>query len=262
MLATLRITVALECWGAAAARLSHGSDFGLMPFLRREAGFDALTSASLLDNCGWGLAACGFLTLFRPCWPVLLPVTAWFALIAAIGPLSGLEPYRPVTHAVRYLAPFALLLLDFWPPRLSFSLGRAMVALILLRLGIVLSLLGQGWLALGQSRTGGPLVRQLQVALHSVFRWTTSADQAQTALGIVGGVLMGLAIGLLLVRSRGIALLIAICGSAAAMTYVIAGGNSAWDQTLLHAAPAGSAFTIFLYWWLAVREQPAITVPA
>lgn len=262
VLATLRIAVTLGCWGTAMARLSRGDDFGLTPLLALQAGFTPATADALLDNIARGLAVCGLLTLVRPCWPVLLPVTAWFVFVAAAGPLFTGEPFRPATHAARYLTPLALLLLDFWPPRTKFSIGRAMVALLLLRLGIIVTFAAEGVLAILQSRAGGPLAAQLATALERVVRWSAATEQAQTALGVVGGLYLGLALGLLLVRSRGISLLMTLCGAMGAMTYVIAGGADAWPQTLLHAVAPGAAFALFLYWWLAVKEQPAITVPA
>ncbi len=236
VLATLRIAVTLECWGAALARLGSGDDFGLTPLLTRQAGFPPVAANTLLDNFAWALAACGLLTLVRPSWAVLPIAIGWFGLVAAAGPLSGTDPFRPVPQAVRYLAPLALMLFDFWPPRVKFSLGRAMVALLFLRLGIVLSFAGQGFLAVMESRSGGPLVGQFSAAWANVFGWNLTTEQAQTAVGVIGGVYVGLAIGLLLVRSRGIALLMTACGGLGAMSYVVAGGSNAWDQTLLHAA--------------------------
>lgn len=260
--ATLRIAVALECWGLAAARLAHGDDWGLTSLMTQQLGFNAVMAEASLDNVARGLVLCGLLTLFRPCWPVLLPVTVCFAAVSAAGPLLGTAPHQPATHAVRYLTPLALLLLDFWPPHVKFSLGRAIVAFLFLRLGIVMSFAAQGWLAINQSRAGGPLVQQLETALSRVLQWTSTTAQTQTVLGVIGGLYIGLALGLLLVRSRGIAALLTLCGGLAAMTYVIAGGPTAWDQTLLHAVSAGAPAALFLHWWLAVKEQPAITVPA
>jgi hypothetical protein len=261
VLATLRIAVALQCWGAAAAWLVLREDFGLLPLLMRHAGLSTAALTSLLDKISWGLGVCGLLTLVRPCWPVLLPVTAWFTAIAAIGPLAG-EPFRPATHAVRCAAPLALLLLDFWPPAVKFALGRAMAALIVMRLGIATTFAAQGCLALSQSRTGGPLTTQLAAAIANIVPSSPAAGHAPAALGIVGGIYLGLAVGLLLVRSRAIALLMTVLGGLAAMSYVIAGGPEQWGQTLLHAAGAGAPAALFVYWWRAVREQPAITVPA
>lgn len=262
VLATLRIAVALGCWGAAGAWLSLGNDFGLAAALVKYGGLSAPLASSLLDKTSWALVGCGLLTLVRPCWPVLLPVTIVFIAFAAVEPVVGGEWTPPLTQAARYLTPLALLLLDFWPPRVKFSLGRAMVGLFFLRLGIVLTFAGEGFLALQQSRGGGPLAGQLDRALVNVFFWQGTSEQVQTTLGVIGGLYVGLALGLLLVRSRGIALLMAIVAGLAAMSYVVALGPDAWPQTLLHAPQAGAAFALFLHWWLAVKEQPAVTIPA
>lgn len=262
VLATLRITVALACWGAAGARLAAGDDFQLLDPLVRYAGFTPAAANGVLDKIAWALALCGALTLVRPCWPVLIPVTIWFAALTAVGRALDKPDLQPVTHAVRYLAPLSLLLLDFWPPRVKFSIGRAMVGFFFLRLGTVVTFAGEGLLALQQSRGDGPLTPQLGEALEHVFHWDAPIEQVQTVLGVIGGLYLGLALGLLLVRSRAIALLMALIAAAAAMTYVIARGPAAWPQVLLHAAPGGAAMTLFFHWWLAVKEQPAITVPA
>jgi hypothetical protein len=261
-LATLRIAVTLGCWGAAAARLAAGDQFGLLDPLVDSAGFSTAAANGLLDKLAWGLVLCGLLTLVRPCWPVLLPVTVWFALLAAIGPALHQRPIQPVTHALRYLGPLALLVIDLWPPRIKFSLGRAMVGHFFLRMGIVLTFAGEGLVALLQSRLGGPLVTQLANGLSSVFRADLTTEQVQTTLAVIGGVYVGLALGLLLVRSRAIALLMTLVGCLGAMSYVVGQGPHAWPQALLHMPVAMAPLALFLHWWLAVKEQPAITVPA
>ncbi|MFV0443545.1 MAG: hypothetical protein ACK5Q5_08235 [Planctomycetaceae bacterium] len=262
VLATLRIAVAILCWGSAGARLASGSDFGLGEHLVQAFHFSQSSTDALLDNIAWGLTVSGLLTLVRPCWPVLVPVTLWFATLACVGIVDDSYRLQPVTQAIRYLAPLSLLVLDLWPPACKFSLGRAMVGLFFLRLGIVVTMAGEGLLALQQSRSGGPLADQLGRALEQVFHWSGSSEQVQTVLGVIGGVYVGLALGLLLVRSRAIALLITAVAAFGAMSYVVGQGSPAWPQSLLHASISGAAFTLFLYWWRAVKEQPAITVPA
>ncbi|MCA9054178.1 MAG: hypothetical protein KDA75_10100 [Planctomycetaceae bacterium] len=262
VLATLRIAVAVQCWGAAGERLHADGDFGLLKFLTGPAGFADSAATAVLDKAAWGLLACGFLTLVRPCWPVLIGVTGWFAFVAAIGGASHNDVLLPVAHGARYLVPLALLLLDFWPPPAKFSLGRAMVALFFLRLGIVLTFAGYGFVALQQSRAGGPFVELVSGSAANVFRHQLTTEQAQTALGVIGGMNLGLALGLLLVRSRAMVLFMAAWGGLAAMSHVLALGPQAWDEVLILAASCGGPASLFFYWWLAVREQPAITVPA
>jgi len=262
VLATLRIAVAVLCWGWAAARLQRGEDFGLVAGLTRFGGLTQPLAEMALRRVAQGLIVCGLLTLVRPCWPVLLPVTVWFGFVAACGPLVSGDPLRPAIDSVRVAAPLALLLLDLWPPAVKFSLGRAMVGLGLLRLGAVGTFAGIGVRALQQARTGGPLSELLAACLRQVLRLDPTPAQAQGGLGIVGGLLIGLALGMLLVRSRMIAALMTLTALGLSLSCVVGGGPGAYPRALLHIADAGVPATLGLYWLLAVKEQPAITLPA
>lgn len=262
VLATLRIAVAVQCWGAAAGWLHGHDDYGLTGYLVSAGRFTDVWVATALDRVSWALAACGLLTLVRPCWPVLLPVTAWFSLIAAVGPAAEQDPLRPCLQSVRYLAPFSLMLLDLWPPRVKFSLGRCLVGLFLLRLGSVLTFGAHALLALDQSRRGGPLEDLLTATCQQAAQLSLTPDQARAALGIIGGLELGLTLGLLLSRSRTMAFLMTGWGALAAMSHVLAYGPQQFYQVLLEASHAGAPCALGLYWWLAVKEQPPILRPA
>jgi hypothetical protein len=262
VVATLRIVVALQCWGAAAARLHAGEDFHLVEFLTTTAGLSQAWADTWLDRAAWGLAACGLLSLVRPCWPVLLPVTAWFAFVSSTGTLVTNQWVEPAEQAARFLTPLTLLLLDFWPPRLKFSLGRAVVAFFLLRLGAAATFIGHGLEALHQSRVGGSFVELITGSFQNVLQVAVTVDQAQSALGVIGGVDIGLGLGLLLVRSRSFALYMAFWGVLTAVSRALAYGPDAYHMVLIRAASGGAAFALFLYWLLAIREQPPIVRPA
>ena len=261
MLATLRIAVALECWGAAGERLHSAGDFGLTPLLV-QAGFAESMVTSILDKTAWGLVVCGLCTLVRPCWPVLIPVTVWFTFVAVIGGVVNEHRFEVIAHGARYLTPLALLLLDFWPPRAKFALGRATVALFFLRLGIALSFAGHGLQAIQQCRSGGHFVELIVGSIANVFHREVTTEQAQFALGIIGGIDLGLALGLMLTRSRAIVFWMAIWGGLTAMSRVLALGPEAWDEVLIRGTHCGAPAALFIYWWMAVKEQPAITLPA
>jgi hypothetical protein len=261
VLATLRITIAVQCWGAAVEWLALGNDQGLFQALTKAGGLTDAAAESVLTRMAWGLLLAGGLTLFRPTWVVLIPVLAWFAFVAILGPLQETSRLQPAIHAARYLGPMALLLLDFWPPRIKFSLGRAAVGLLFLRLGAVVTFAGEGLQALRQSREGGHLVELVSRTSENVLHITLTPNTAQLALGVVGGIELGLALALLLVRSRGLALLMTAVGLIVAASRVLALGPDHYPETLLRIGHAGLPFTLFLYWYLAVREQPPVTVP-
>ena len=77
---------------------------------------------------------------------MLLPVVVWTATGAASAAVLDEDPVRTLDQSVLVIAPLVLLLLDFWPPPLKFSLGRTQFALGLLRLAIALSLFAQAGL--------------------------------------------------------------------------------------------------------------------
>lgn len=262
VLATLRIAVALTCWGWAGGRFSTGADYALELLLTDGVGLPEPLTRALLDRAAWALTAAGLLTLFRPCWPVLFPVTAWFALVAAAGLFTGGGAGSLFLHSTRVLTPLALLLLDFWPPRLRYSLGRGMFANFCLRTGIVLTLAAYGWLSFEQVQQGGPLVEMLSRVGSQVLRVDSSPEGTKLALGLVGGVEVGLALALMLVRSRVVALGIVLWGVAMALSALVAAGPAAWHLALLQATDAGAPAALGLHWLLAVKEQPAVTLPA
>jgi hypothetical protein len=261
VLATLRIVVALQCWGLAANWLHAGDDSGFIEFLTRHDRFTQPMVEQALTRTSWGIAACGALTLVRPCWPVLLPVVGWFGFAAFVAAVTR-HPLEPAEQAARIMTPLTLLLLDFWPPRPKFSIGLAAVAIFLLRLGAAAAFIGHGLAALQQARDGGNFVELITGSLENVLHRTVTTAQAQQALGVIGGLDIGLGVGLLLTRSRTIALSMAFCGTLAAASWVLAYGPDAWRLVLLRAADGGAPFALFLYWFLALKELPPITLPA
>lgn len=262
VLATLRIVVAVQCWGAAAAILDAREDFHLVGFLREQAGFTEALIWTWLDRAAWGLAACGALTLVRPCWPVLIPVSLWFLGATAVTTFESNHWLEPAEHAARYLTPPVLLLLDFWPPKLKFALGRATIVIFFLRLGAAGTFIGHGLEAIRQSRAGGSFVELITGSFQNVLHRTVTVDQAQAALGVIGGIDIGLGLGLLLTRSRFFALYMAGWGTLAAVSRVLAHGPEAYHMVLLRSANGGAAFALLLYWMLAIKEQPAIVRPS
>ncbi len=262
VLATLRIVVALECWGLAASWLAAQDDLGMLNFLQQQMQWTPETAALWMNRSAWALVACGVLTLLRPCWPVLIPVIACFGCVAAASTVSENNPILPAIHAVRILAPAVLLLLDFWPPKTDFSLGRATVAIFLLRLGSSATFLGIGLVCLDQARTGGPLVELLAQTLEKGFQKSPTADQAQRWLGWIGSLDVALGLGVLFCRSRFFALAMAVWGTLWMACRLLAFGPEAYHLVLIRAAVGGAPAALFVYWLMAVREQPPAVIPA
>lgn len=262
VLATLRIVVALQCWGAASAILHSGDDFGLTRFLSEVAGLKPIWTHLWLDRIGWLLAACGLITLLRPCWFVLLPVTLWFGLVIAVATLKTRDWFRPAEQATLCMVPFALLLLDFWPPRLKYSLGRGLLAMFLLRVAAAAAFVAYGVKILLQVRSTGAYAHAVERVIQNVAQTSLAPEQLQSVLGILGGIAVGGGILLLFIRSRALALVLSGAGIVAAATAVLAEGPAAYPLVLLRSGLWGAVFAMFLHWALAVREQPPIVRPA
>ncbi len=261
VLATLRITIAVQCWGAAAAWLHESRDGGLVDLLQQFLDIPEPAARLWMTRGAWALAAAGTVTLVRPITLVLLLITVWFGLVSYAGTRLHGELLEPIEHAVRFLCPVALLLLDFWPPRIDFSLGRANIAVFLLRLGSALTFAGHGLVALMQSREGGPFVDLITLSFANVFGMQVSEEQARIALGVIGGVDLGCALALMTARSRSIAACMAVWGLLTAVSRVLAHGPDWYHQTLLRIANCGAPAVLLIYWLRAVKGQPPVTIP-
>jgi hypothetical protein len=258
---TLRVIVAVQCFGAAAARLHAHLDSTVVQLL---GAYEVLPSghAARADNlAGYALLLCGVLTLFRPCWPVLLPVTAWFGGLAAGPALLQDDPVGTVALIAGVIAPLVLLLVEFWPPALSFSIGRAHVSMLLLRLGIVATLIGHAVLLLTEcSRPGewGELVRQ---AAERAGDLSLSDGMVVQALAVGAAIDLALAANLLAARVRPLVLLLALWGALLAAVPIAAQGTAEYHVCLSRAAQAGIPLALFFWWFCAIREQPPIVIP-
>lgn len=261
--ATLRVVVAVQCFGAAAKILSMDIQSRIAGFLVSDLG-RAQEQASQLDQyAAYGLMACGVLTVLRPCWPVLLPVCVWFAGSALVPFVRGEESLpgmSPLLEASRYGAPLALLLLDFWPPSLKSHLGRTVVSMWLLRLAAAATFAGHGLLALQHSMQGGELLDLLTVTCDKALGWEMAPAQGKWVLAIIGGIDIGLALNVLVSRSKIVVLGMAVWGLMTAAAYLVQLGPQAYPEALLRIAAGGIPLVVLLYWSLSIKEPPAEVV--
>ncbi|QDU37841.1 hypothetical protein Mal4_21580 [Maioricimonas rarisocia] len=259
--ATLRIVVAVQCWGVAATWLQGGNHAAVLQFAMEHNGM-AESAAARFDNIiAVAMLACGALTLTRPCWPVLLPVSGWMLLESVMKMLLHDQWLEPAEHASRYLAPVALIVIDFWPPKLKFALGWAMVSMWLLRIAAASTFVGHGLMAIFQSGTGGNFVDLITLSAANVLGATVSEEHARVALAVIGGVDIGVALNLLISRSRGVAFWMAFWGFAAAASRVTAYGPEQYHDILIRVANGGVPAVVGIYWWRAIREQPSSVIP-
>lgn len=263
--ATLRIFVALECWGFAVSRLVSGKPSSLNRLLRQDFSLPASVASTLDQSVAWCLLICGFVTLVRPLWPLLVAISLWTiaqpiaALVTRFGILPQLEPAQ---EAVRWMAPIALLFVDFWPPRLKFTYARYQMAMGLLRLGVAVTFLACGLLLIHHSGRTSPLADMLIRGATRLHLGTLSPERAHFALGILGGLEFGIGLTLLLGRSLSGAALATLVGLGAAMLPTIARGTAGYHETLIHLIDGGAPLALFACWSLGYVEHPPTPIAA
>ena len=258
---TLRVTVAMQCVGAAAARLQAHRESTAVQLLEAWQLLPAEQAGRADNLAGYALLLCGVLTLVRPCWPVLLPVTAWFGGLAAGPAALQQDPVGTVSQVVAVVTPLVLLLVEFWPPALSFSIGRAQASMLLLRLGIVTSLAGHALLLLMECGQPGEWGGQVRRSAERLLGSNLSAGTVVQVLAVGAAIDLGLAANLLAARVRPLVLLLTAWGAFLAAIPVAAQGPAEYYVCLSQAALAGAPLSLFCWWFCAIREQPPIVVP-
>lgn len=263
--ATLRVVVAVQCFGAGAKILSMGVESPVASFLLTHLNWAEERAAQLDEYAAYGLLACGVLTLLRPCWPVLLPVGTWFLAVSLVGVVreAGLVPVlQSVEQSARVAAPLGLLLLDFWPPSLKSHLGRTVVSIWLLRLAAGATFVGLGLMALLHSLQGGQYLELLSVTCDKALGWELADADARLVLAIIGGLDLGLALNVLVSRSRPIVAFMVFWGLVTAASRVVLLGPQAYPEVLVRVANGGIPLVLLLYWSLSIRQPPAEIVKA
>lgn len=256
----LRVAVCLQCAGLAAAHLYAGQPSAAAGLLNGLAALPDVEAGRLVSLVGYGLAAAAVLTLLRPSWPVLLCVVLWFAAEAAAPLVDGADVPSLLRCSVHVLMPLGLLLIDFWPPRLAFSIGRAKVAMAMLRLAVVVSTSAQGLMTLAEIPAGGTQGELLRSAAVAVGRGPSESQLAQ-ALALIVAADLALACHLLLSRNRIVAGALAAWLVAKAALWIAGDGAAASAPFLLEASQAGAPLAVLLFWVCAVKEQPPLIVP-
>lgn len=257
---TLRVAVCMQCAGQALLHLSAGRESGAAGLLLMLPESAEAATAPWTPFVGYALAIAALFTLLRPSWPVLLAVIVWFgaeaaAPVALDGHVVGL-----LAGVLRVALPVGLLLVDFWPPSLSFSIGRAKAALALLRLALVTSVAADGLLKLAAIAEGGPWAELVRAAATGIGLTITDAQVSQ-ALAVMLAADFGLAWTVLTSRNRLSLGVLAAWLVAVAALWIAAREPGGYAEFLLHASSAGAPLAVLLFWFCAVKEQPPIIVP-
>ncbi len=262
--ATLRVFVALQCWGYSAAHLHFGAKSALARVLEAEFYVSAAETVLVDRGAAIALAVCGMMCLLRPAWPVLLGLFCGEALFVASKAFlsEGGHPAIIVSrHAAMVLSPLILGCADYWPGRRKFSLGFWIAIVWLMQFAIVVSFIGNGLEGLIESHQGGDLVRVASGTIEKFTRRTPSPADAKTALAIASAVQLGLGLALLLSRSRPAAGVAAVVGVVLAGCYSMGLGMTGYPRTLTHMVHGGLAAALCLFWIGATREGVLSYIP-
>lgn len=262
--ATLRIIVAIQCWGYAASYLHHHNSFAFLEVIQQGYEIPAEKFTQLEKNTAYFLAASGFITLFRPMWLLLIPLIVWQAGSAVSGVIADQSLpsiLQPFIEAVRWVVPLALLLVDFWPPRVKPTLAFCLSAVGLVRLATAATFLAHGIGFLYQSQNGGEAVEVVTRCALNLFEQTLEPHQVQLALAAIGIIEIVFAVSILSSRNRMVALLMTLWGIMIAASETFAFTFNGYHRTLMQFGMGGAPFAVLLFWMKAYREQKPIILP-
>lgn len=256
--ATLRITATVVCWGWAARSLHQKTASPVAALLETWLSLPAAQIDRVEAGTAYGLVAAGALCLVRPCWFVSFPAFLWL-MLAAIGmgfEASAHKPLVGLEHAAGAMTLLALIFVDFWPPKLKFSLGMHAFGLWTLRTATCAAFIAQGLHAVIQSHFGGNWMTVMQQALEKLTGQPFDDRDVGFALALLGAVNIAVGFAFLIRRSRLAALCATMWGIVAAGVFTVAAGETLYAETLIRGAFIGGPATLLSYWWLSIREQP------
>lgn len=265
IVASLRVIVAAQCFGAAGLRLLNPGTSNIAAMLAAGGKFDYETLVLADRVTGGLLVVCGMFSLTRPCWPLLGPLMLYFfsESVAKIAEGENWLLYvEPLEHAARMFAPLALMLVDWFPPASKFSLWRFMTAGSIIRTAAAATFLGHGVVALVQSQLGGQFVTLIQDATWFLAERSLPDVTAQGALAVIGAVDVAVGLNLIVARSRPVAAWMVLWGFITAGSRVFHfGGFEGVFEVLIRFANGGAPFVVLLYWTLSMREQQNVILP-
>ena len=262
--ATLRVVVAIQCWGYAAGHLHQGKGYLFLALLKSNYKFSDQQVVLFTDYAAYALIGFGVVTLLRPMWLILMPLTIWQTGMAASllvlhpGTASQLEMAE---QAVRFVVPTALLVIDFWPPRVKPTLAFCLSSIRMLRLATAVTFFGQGVMALSQFQNGGEFVDLVTLSAQNLFDKAMEPAQARQILAVIGIVDIVLAVSLMSSRNRFVAFLLVLWGLVTAASYTFAYGFQGYDLTLIRIGSAGAPLAVLTFWLTAYKEQEPIILP-
>lgn len=262
--ATLRVVVAIQCWGYAACALHLAQPFPVLELLQQAYDVPEEQIAQWTEYGSYYLIACGAVSLFRPTWLLLLPLLAWQAGMTTAAVVLGEGRsviLEPALQATRFMVPLTLLLVDFYPPRVKPTLPFCLGSVGLLRLATSAALCGHGLLVLRQFQLGGELVEQITLVGSQLFQVALEPAEVQRSLSVIGIIEIAMGINLLIARNRLVLAGIVFWQLCSVSGDTFAYGLQGYDQTLIRIADVGAPLAVLTFWLTAIREQKPVILP-
>lgn|GEM_PF-2264899 len=264
MQGALRVIVAGYCFGAAASRLHQGRLDPLVSFLFPMEEGAGSQLGTMSDMVAYGLLVIGALTLLRPVHLLLLGVVVHAAGTAVAGMFPEDVPWSawtPVYLATTWIAPIALLLMDFWPPRMKSSLVICLSSVGLLRLASVATFLSLGLFCLEQCQQGGSWVNLLQSAAQNGFHERLSDEESRKLLGYCSGIHFAVAAAMLTSRAGAVPVLAALWGVLWTMLPLFSEGQKGYDQSLFAISQWGAPLVVAIFQNYSIRRHAPDYIP-
>ncbi|QDV23526.1 hypothetical protein [Aureliella helgolandensis] len=196
------------------------------------------------------------------------PAAAWIAawmLLLAMAHMMRAAVYAEISlaeHAVRYVAPVALLLLgrglvpDVAAERRS---TPSKLAIRLLLVATSATFAAHGYKAMEHY---GPFTDLILLSDLQWPQWNLTQETAERLLTTIGVVDLVVAFLLLASQSRAVALYMAAWGFMTAASRITALGVDAWPETVVRIANGGVPLVIAVYWLTLQKRPPPTTAPA
>jgi len=242
----LQLSFAVMAAAVAWRGMIHGDSVFSFLFLFR--GWSERAAMGLVDGAGVALLVSAVAMQFRRGWPALIFVSLWMAALAAASMCDqpATAALVPGTHAIRVLAPLALVVLARSPDR-PVSRSRVRVAIAILRLTAAATFVCHGLQAL----TYQPAFLDYLFGLGIRLGVAVPQELAEHTLVVIGGA--DIAAGSLLLfaplgwRVR-VALYMSAWGMVTALARTVHSGYDGLCGTAQRLPHAAVPLALFLYW--------------
>ncbi|MCB9952894.1 MAG: hypothetical protein H6824_18120 [Planctomycetaceae bacterium] len=261
---TLRVIVALQCWGTAAARIHQHEESPVQQLLENAYAMQASQVAYLQDSVAYFLIFAGLITLFRPAWLLLIPILIWHALTASCVPIYGtgwLDMLWPIEQAPLFIAPLSLMLIDFWPPDIKTSLILTRSAASLLQLAAAATFLVHGGKLVTAETPPEELTRLIEFAARHMSWNDLEEGTVRHVVQFIGIAEVAAGVAFLSSRNRMVAVLLVAWGLVSTLLFALVHRGAGYHTSLILAGTWGAPLFVLQFWLCTIAEQPPNYLP-